>query len=287
MQAFKTIAESTYQTQRSDAIERIKLSTAHVCNASSLYLHTEGTIHVYELDTATQTGALTIRDRDQEFTEVYPTVHALALLYKGSLLMARGCTKPQEPNLSAALAFWNVRKSGRVMEKVRDVPIHSPHNGAIAAWAWCEHEHTFTVAVAFQDIHCSITLYTFRRSELRPSKPATHTVQASKDANGAAAITNLHLLRSDSDLHATQLFVTLTQQDGPGRIEVRALDGRSGGSGGGAVATLEAAAVPPGRSALYGASSVVAVTAAEQTGPLASTRTQSTMPLAQVNCTPA
>lgn len=208
-----------------------------------------------------------MRDKGQEFTEAYPHTHALALLYGGTLLMARGCLKPQEPTLSAALGFWNVRPGARVLEKVRDAPVATPHGGAIAAWAWHESDHHFTVALAYADIHCSVQLLTFKRAELRPSKPTVATLAVAKDSNGDASITNMHLLPAEGNPADLRLFVTLAYKGGPGRIESRGTDARQPGA---AVTALEASTVAAGRSVEFAASQVIVVTGADQGAPLQS-----------------
>ena len=213
-------------------------------------------------------GELLVRDTGQEFTEAYPHTHALALLYGGTLLMARGCLKPQEPTLSAALGFWNVRPGARVVEKVRDAPVATPHGGGVAAWAWHEHDHHFTVALAYADIHCSVQLLTFKRTELRPSKPTVATLAVAKDSNGDASITNMHLLPAEGNPADLRLFLTLARKGGSGRIESRGTDARQ--PGGAAVTALEASAVAEGRTAEFAEGEVVVVTGAGQGAPLQS-----------------
>lgn len=267
MQALKTIADAAYHATRSEPVETVKAATSWVCGPDVLYACPDSAIVAFELEASTDSNEMGLRERVQDFTEAYAVTQSLALLYGGTLLMARGCTKPQEPTLSAAIGFWNVRSGNRVIEKVRDVAIQSPHNGAIANWAWCEQDAAFTVAIAFEDIHCSVQLLTFKRSDLRPSKPVISTVQVAKHSNGDAIITNLHLLRSENGTSSLRLFATISQRSGPGRIEARSIDSKQPTA---AVTTLEAASVAKGRSTEYGTNHVIVVTSSEQTGPIQS-----------------
>jgi hypothetical protein len=223
-----------------------------------------------ELTAPSTGGDLSVRLSEKRFTEAYALTHNLALLYDESLLMARGCLKQQEPTLSAAIGFWNVRpgQSTGTVEKVRDVQIQTPHGGAITTWAWHEDGHSLTVALAFEDIHCSVQLLTVKRAELRPSKRTVSTLAIAKDSNGAASITNMHLIRSENDPGDLRLFVTLAYQGGPGRIEARTVDTKL--LPGTAVPTLEASTVKRGHSAEFGTNQVIVVTSSDQSAPVAS-----------------
>lgn len=268
MQALKTIADSAYHASTAAAAPKLQSASAWVSSGSTLYVGSDGRIQSLDLTSAADASELTLRERQQEFTEPPACVHALAVLARGTTLMARGCARAHEPTLSASLSFWSLRPGSRVVERVRDTPIASPHSGAIAAWAWAEQDAAFVVAVAFHDIHCTVQLYTFRRTELRPSKPSVQTLQASRDSNGEARVTNMHLLTVEGDPANLRLFLTLQQRSGPGRVESRSIDARPGGA---TVITLEAASVAAGGTAELAPHSVVAVTPGEQSGALAST----------------
>ena len=88
------------------------------------------------------------------------------------------------------------------------------------------------------------------------------TVHVAKDANGAASITNVHLLREEGDGGGVRLLACLAQERGPGRIEARGVGSKVEAA---AVTTLEAATVSKGQSIEYGAHHVVVVTVPEQT----------------------
>jgi hypothetical protein len=270
MQALKTIANSAYFAASAEPVDAIKAATAWVCGSDALYIARDASMGCLELTAPSTGGDLTVRVSDKKFMEAYALTHNLALLYGDTLLMARGCVKQQEPTLSAAIGFWNVRPGHRsgTVEKVRDVQVQTPHGGAITTWAWHEDNHSFTVALAFEDIHCSVQLLTFKRSELRPSKPTVSTLAIAKDSNGEASITNMHLIRSENDPTDLRLFVTLAYQGGAGRIESRTVDGKL--LPGTAVPTLEASTVRKGRSAEIGSNQVIVVTSSDQSVPVAS-----------------
>jgi hypothetical protein len=77
-----------------------------------------------------------------------------------------------------------------------------------------------------------------------------------KDSNGDACITNLHLLPSEAPKLGLRLFVTISQRNGPGRIESRNAEVRREAD----VMTLEATSVAEGLSTEYGFNQVLVFT---------------------------
>lgn len=175
MQALKTISEPALFSSVSEPLDALRGATAQVCGDRILYVAGDSYMSSFDISASSSASKLQLVSRGQEFSDPLAVCRGLALLSSGTLLVAWGIAKTSEPVLS----IWNVRTAGKQIEKVKDMLVQSPTGGDVIAWACFDYEGSasFTVALAFADIHCSVQLLTFKKGDGRAPKHTVHTIQ--------------------------------------------------------------------------------------------------------------
>lgn len=239
MQALKTISEPALFSSVSEPVAALREATAQVCGDRVLYVAGDGYMSSFDISASFSASKLQLSSRGQDFSDPLAVTRGMALLSSGTMLVGWGIAKTSE----AVLSMWNVRTAGKHIEKVKDVLVQSPTGGDVITWACFDYEGStsFTVALAFADIHCSVQLLTFKKGDGRAPKHSVHTVQVrellldihhstptastllvvqvAKDSNGDATITNLHLLLpSEPPGAGLRLIVTLTLRSSGGAV---------------------------------------------------------------------
>lgn len=186
MQALKTISEPALFGSVSEPLEALRKATAQACGDRILYVAGDSYMSSFEISASASASKLQLVPRGQ-FNDPLAVCRGLALVSSGTLLVAWGRAKTSEPAKASEpmLSIWNVRTAGKQIERVKEVPVQSPAGGDVIAWACFDYEGSpsFTIALAFADIHCSVQLLTFKKGDVRVPKHTVNTIQVSKQSS--------------------------------------------------------------------------------------------------------
>lgn len=247
MQTFKAATDASEAEQLElDSATAALLAKAEAvaCHGGKLYVAGDETI--VEIDTDHGGEPKVVRDP-------FPVVTALAVVAGGTLLVALGSTNKQQPRTSLCLGFWSVGANSYFGTKVREYAASTDKEGIIPnGWALHEDRYELTVAVACDDLPCSVKLHYFRLGEKNgmphASRQTVRTFEATSAHTGDIKITNVLLRREATDGNRLKLFTTTAQRREPaavGKVLSTEVDYTRQAGTGQATVTLEDAVVAP------------------------------------------